>query len=98
MAAYLVVDATVTDPVAYRTYMALAERSLAEAGGRYLVRGGATEVLEGDWRPARVVVVEFDDIDAARAWYDSEAYLAARAARRDSAVFNMLLVDGVPPS
>ena len=95
MAAYVVVEATVTDAEQYQTYRALAERSLAEMGGRYLARGGATEVLEGTWEPTRVVVVEFDDLAAARAWYGGDGYREAREARRGAATMNMILVDGV---
>lgn len=93
--AYVVAEVTVTEPDTFRTYMRLAERSIAEAGGRYLVRGGTTEVLESDWRPPRVVVVEFDDLELARAWYRSASYVAARAARRGCATLNMIIVEGV---
>jgi uncharacterized protein (DUF1330 family) len=99
MPAYVVVDVTVTDPEAFRTYMALAEVSLAEAGGRYLARGGETEVFEGRWSPRRLVVVEFPDRAAAKAWYEGAAYLAAREARAGAANMNMVCIEGyVPPT
>ncbi|HEX5586493.1 MAG TPA: DUF1330 domain-containing protein, partial [Acidimicrobiia bacterium] len=71
MTAYVLVDMDVTDPARYDEYRALAGPSVAQYGGRYLVRGGASEVLEGDRVPNRTVVLEFDDLDAARRWYAS---------------------------
>jgi uncharacterized protein (DUF1330 family) len=62
---------------------------------RYLARGGATEVLEGGWRPSRVVVLEFPDADAARRCYLSPEYSAARAERAGVARMNIVLVEGV---
>jgi len=67
---------------------------VAAYGGRYLVRGGPTEVVEGDWQPHRVVVVEFDDLDAARRWYDSPEYTKARQIRQASATSSIILVEG----
>jgi uncharacterized protein (DUF1330 family) len=95
MPAYVVVNVKVTDPVAYEKYKALAPAAIARHGGRYLVRGGATEVLEGEWAPDRFVVLEFPDADAARRWYDSPDYRAARDARKDAARMSMILADGL---
>lgn len=92
---YLIVDCMVTDPVAYEGYKALAQLAIAEHGGRYLVRGGDSEVLEGDWTPARTVVVEFPSPAAAKNFYDSPTYRAARAARAGAAEMKMLVVTGV---
>lgn len=94
MPAYVVVDAEVTDPAAYETYKRLAEASLPPYGGRYLVRGGATTVLEGDWSPQRVVVVMFPDADAARRWHAGPEYQAAIEARRGAATLKAVLVEG----
>lgn len=92
---YLVVESKVSDPVAYEVYKKLAQDAIAAYGGRYLVRGGAAEVLEGPWTaPQRLVIVEFDSLAQARKFYDSPEYLAARAARKDAASMNMLLVEG----
>jgi uncharacterized protein (DUF1330 family) len=63
-------------------------------GGRFLVRGGAMEVLEGDWSPLRVVVMEFDDLDAARRWYTSEEYQAAIPIRQGASTTDMIVVEG----
>lgn len=96
MSAYLLVDCEVTDSARYEIYKTMAPPAIAKFGGRYLVRGGATTLLEGSWAPNRIVVLEFPDTDAARRFYDSPEYRAARAARAGAAAMNMLLVDGVP--
>jgi uncharacterized protein (DUF1330 family) len=93
---YIVVEAKVTDPVAYDAYRQLAQAAIAAYGGRYLVRGGAAEVLEGPWAvPQRLVIVEFDSVEQAKKFYDSPEYLAARAARKDAATMNLLVVEGL---
>mgnify|MGYP001369221901 CR=1 FL=1 len=96
MSAYLIVEVKVIDPVAYEQYKALAQTAIARHGGRYLVRGGPLEVLEG--RPpasSRLVVVEFDSVEQAKLFYDSPDYRAARAARAGAAEMNMLVVAGI---
>ena len=95
MAAYLIVDCEVTDPARYEEYKKLAPAAIAAYGGRYVARGGATAVLEGDWQPKRVVVLEFPDADAAQRFYASPEYGAARAVRTGAARMNMILVEGV---
>jgi len=96
MSAYVIVDAVVSDPERYREYMSLSPAAIEAAGGRFVVRGGACETLEGDWRPSRMVVVEFPDLAAARAFYDSERYREARARRAGATEhFNMIVVEGV---
>jgi len=94
MAAYLVVDCKVTDASRYEDYKRLAQAAVARYGGRYLVRGGEMVVLEGEWRPNRVVVLEFPTLDQARVFYDSPEYAAARVARRGAAQMNMVAVAG----
>jgi uncharacterized protein (DUF1330 family) len=76
-------------------YRRLAQLAVAHHGGRYLVRGAPYETLEGTWQPQRLVVLEFPDMEAARTFYDSPEYLAARAARKGVADFDMLLVEGL---
>lgn len=95
MPAFLIVDAEVTDPVAYERYKALAAPAVARYGGRYLARGGAAETLEGEWSPRRIVVLEFSDAAAAKAFYDGPEYREARAARAGAAEFRMIVVEGV---
>jgi uncharacterized protein (DUF1330 family) len=95
MPAYVLVDAKVTDPAQYEEYRKVAPAAIARYGGRYLVRGGATTVLEGEWQPNRIVVLEFPDGDAARRFYESPEYRAARALRAGAAAMNVIVVDGV---
>ncbi len=95
MSAYVLVDCDVTDPVRYEEYRKLAPAAIAKYGGRYLVRGGATKVLEGTWQPKRVVVLEFPDVAAAQRFYDSPEYRAARAVRADAATMNVIVVEGI---
>lgn len=97
MAAYLIADITVTDPDAYEAYKARVGETIAAYGGRYCVRGGVAEPLEGDWRPNRVVVLEFPDMDTLKAWYHSEAYAGPKAIRQGASVSRIVAVDGVPP-
>jgi uncharacterized protein (DUF1330 family) len=94
MAAYLLVDCSVTNPTQYEDYKRLAQTAVAQYGGRYIVRGGETVVLEGSWQPNRVVVLEFPDLQRARAFYDSPEYKSARAARAGAATMNMVAVAG----
>jgi len=94
MSAYIVVDAKSSDPDRMAEYRRLALSAVEKYGGRYLVRGGAYQVLEGDWHPERLVVVEFDSAERARMFYDSAEYVAARQARADCSRFDMLLVQG----
>ena len=95
MAAYLVVDIDVVDPVRYEVYKELAAPTLAVYGGKYLTRGGAVEVLEGKWQPGRFVVVEFPSVERANAWWNSDIYKAAKKLRQETANTNMILVQGI---
>ncbi len=91
--AYLIVDAKSSDPQAIQRYRDLAQVAVAHYGGRYVVRGNPYQVLEGDWRPQRLVVVEFPSLEQGRKFYDSPEYRAARAARAGVSSFDMLLVE-----
>ena len=95
MAAYVIVETDVTDPERYERYRAAATEAVVAAGGRYVVRGGALDVLEGDWEPSRLVVLEFDDLAAARRWYDSEGYRQARQLRQGAARLRVVAVQGL---
>jgi len=96
MAAYILVEIEVTDPIGYEEYKQLAPASIALFGGKYLVRGGPTECLEGAWPSKRLVILEFSDADKARAWWDSREYRPARDLRQRTARADMLLVEGLP--
>ena len=95
MPAYVIVDITVRDRETYERYKRLAAPTVAAYGGRYVVRGGTTETLEGSWKPARLVVLEFPDTAAGRAWWESPEYAPAKALRQSCAETEMLVVDGV---
>lgn len=95
MSAYVLVDVEVIDAERYDRYRPLAAASVEQYGGRYLVRGGASEVLEGDRVPQRLVVLEFPDTDAARRWYHSPEYGHAKATRAGAALGSFVLVEGV---
>ena len=95
MAAVLISDVTVKDEAAFETYRTHAAASIEQHGGRDLARGGAIEVLEGDWSPRILIVVEFPTLDQARAWYASSDYAAALAGRGAALDRNLILLDGV---
>jgi len=95
MAAYVIVEIEITDPAQYEQYKAASPGAIAAGDGRFLVRGGELTVLEGDWQPSRVVVLEFADLPAARRWYDSQAYREAKALREGAAHVRMIAVQGV---
>jgi uncharacterized protein (DUF1330 family) len=92
--AYVVCDIRVTDPERYDAYKQLSAPAVAAHGGRFVVRGGPVEVLEGDVTPGRVVVLEFDSVETARRWYESAEYRVARAVREGAATASFVLVPG----
>lgn len=94
MSAYIIVDIEIADPDRYEEYKRQAEATVEAFGGRYIVRGGATQHLEGAWTPTRLVVLEFPDVATARAWWSSDAYRPARMLRNETANTNMILVEG----
>jgi len=94
MAAFVVVELEVHDPDGYEPYKALAEASVTAAGGRYRVRGGAVEALEGEPPTGRVVILEFPDLDTARSWYHSDAYQAVAPLRQAASSGRMFLIAG----
>lgn len=95
MAAYVIFQADITDEEQYDRYRAAAPATIASAGGRFIVRGGATTVLEGEAVAGRTVIVEFPDRQAALDWYNGKDYTAARALRERAATGHMYIVDGV---
>ena len=95
MSAYIIASVNVTDPDKYKNYMALSPAAIAADGGKFIVRGGNPEILEGDWSRPRVVIIEYPTREAAKAFYDSTLYVAARAEREGAAEFSMIVVDGV---
>ncbi len=94
MPAYVIADIDVHDADTYRSYAALVPGTLEPFGGRFLVRGGDFEVLEGDWQPHRLVVLEFPSLEQARRWYASDEYAAAVAIRKSASDGSLVLIAG----
>ncbi len=94
MPAYFIAEVDVTNPDGYAEYRPLAGASIAQYGGKFLARGGKTELLEGAPEPARVVVIEFADMDAAKRWYNSPEYQAALKIRLANSTGRVLLTEG----
>ncbi|SCB47817.1 DUF1330 domain-containing protein [Rhizobium multihospitium] len=97
MPPYIISDVTVRDAEAFQIYGSRATASIAQHGGRYLVRGGPIEQLEGGRSPQAIVIVEFPDIERAKAWYCSPEYALALEVRDQALSRNPILVDGVSP-
>ena len=96
MSAYLIAHLTVTNPDAFEAYRAAVPEVIAHFGGRYLVRGGEVETLEGDWRVPRLVVIAFDSMAQAKRFYDSPDYQEILPLRLAAAEGDVVLVEGVP--
>lgn len=97
MPAYVIADIDVTNATQYEEYKSLVPATIAQHGGKYLTRGGATTTLEGGWTPPRVVILEFASVAQAKAWYASPEYAKAKAARAGAANAKILIVEGLPP-
>jgi uncharacterized protein (DUF1330 family) len=95
VSAYAVVEIQVHDPELYEQYKPIAANSIELHGGRYLARGGETELLEGDDSPGRIVILEFPDAAAARRWYQSAEYAQALTIRQRASVGRMIVVEGL---
>lgn len=95
MSAYIIVDLEITDPVNYEEYKKLAGATVEKYGGKYIVRGGKCETLEGDWHPKRIVVLEFVSTEQAKAWLNSPEYAEPRKKRHATAKTRMIVVGGV---
>ena len=96
MPAYVIADVKVTNPAGYEPYRLLAAGT-ARFGGRFVVRGGAAQLLEGSPAPERIVVIEFPDADTARRWYHSDAYQEALKIRHANSTARLILVEGASP-
>lgn len=94
MTAYIYANVEVTDPVAYEAYRQQVPALIAAHGGRYLVRGGTVDVLEGDAHPQRQVIIEFPDMAALRAFYDSPAYAQLKFVRQGASKGHLLAIQG----
>jgi len=95
MAAYVIAEVDVQDGALFEEYRKLVPATIAQYGGKYIVRGGATETKEGGWTPKRVIVLEFPTMARAREWYHSAEYAPALAMRLKAAKSRVILVEGV---
>ncbi len=94
MSGYVIVDVDVHDAEAYGEYRKLVAPTIEKYGGRFVVRAGAHEVVEGDWTPHRMIVLEFESVARAKEWYNSEEYAPALAIRLKAAKSRLIIVEG----
>jgi uncharacterized protein (DUF1330 family) len=94
MPAYIIADLTITDPQGFEEYRQMVPATIAKYGGKYVVRGGQMEKLEGNWEPQRLVIIEFDSAERAKEWWACEDYREAKALRQRTAQTNLLVVAG----
>ena len=97
MKAYVILDVTIENHVLYEDYKKLTPATLVPYNGKFVVRGGNTEVLEGDSEPGRIVVLEFPTMELAWQWWNSDEYAPAKEIRQRAATTKMILVEGFDP-
>jgi uncharacterized protein (DUF1330 family) len=95
MPAYVIVETDIHDPEQYERYKEASPGAVAAGGGRFVARGGELAVLEGEWQPTRLVILEFPDLETAKRWYGSETYQDAKKLRDGAATLNMVAVEGL---
>lgn len=94
MTVYMIADVEVIDPEAYQQYIQMAPDIISRFGGRYLVRGGAVEVIEGEWNPRRLVIEAFDSLEQVKQWLASPEQQRANEIRHKAAKTNLIIVQG----
>jgi uncharacterized protein (DUF1330 family) len=95
MAAYIIIDIDVKDPIGYEEYKKQGAPTILAYGGKPLARGGATEVLEGSWQPKRMILLEFKNTEEAKRWWNSQEYNEAKKLRHKAASANAILLEGI---
>ena len=95
MPGYVIADVEVTNVELFEEYRKLVPATIESYGGKYIVRGGASEVVEGDWTPHRTVIIEFESLEQAKAWHSSEEYAGPKQMRIDSTNSSVIIVDGL---
>jgi uncharacterized protein (DUF1330 family) len=95
MAAYVFVEVKIHDFEAYEAYKMLTPATIAAYDGKFLIRGGGSEILEGDWKPERLVMLEFPDVARAKEWWNSERYTEAKKIRQAASTTKMVIVEGI---
>ncbi len=95
MPAYIIVETDIHDQEQYARYQQATPAAVKANSGRFIARGGEPAVLEGDWRPKRLVILEFEDLDAAKRFYASESYQDAKRLRDGAATLRMVALEGL---
>lgn len=95
MPAYIFVEVDIKDPVKYEDYKKLTPATLEAYGGKFIVRGGKTELIEGTEQPKRIVILEFENSEKAKAWWSSPEYSEAKKLRHATSESRMILIEGV---
>ncbi len=95
MPAYIIGSVNIDDAEGFKEYSSRVPETIERYGGRYLARGGSTEVIEGDWAPTRLVILEFDSVEQAKRWYGSEEYQALVGIRQRCASTDLVLTEGL---
>lgn len=95
MSAYLIANVSINNPESYKSYSSQVRDTIDLYGGKFLVRGGESKVLEGRWTPARTVIIEFSDMASLNNWYYSKEYQAIIGIRENAAISNVFVVEGV---
>ena len=98
MSAYVIVNVDTKHPQEYERYKEMAQKTVAQYGGRYLVRGGQMNVLEGSWTPTRIVILEFPSYEKAHEWWHSAEYAPAKELRQRLSTTDLLIVEGHNPT
>ena len=94
MSAYVIVEVQVNNEKEYEDYKKLTPGSVSAYDGKFIVRGGRAESLEGDWNPQRIVVLEFPSVEKAKEWWASKEYAPAKQIRQNAATTRMLVIEG----
>ncbi len=97
MAGYAIANINVKDPTTYKEYTTHVQATLDKYGGKFVVRGGKYEIMEGDWQPGRLVVIEFENTEAAKRWYNSPEYAVILPLRLKASTGDLLIVEGYQP-
>jgi len=95
MPAYIIADVSVYNQQEIEEYRRLVPSTISAMGGKFIIRGGQTTTLEGDWNPERIVVIEFPSVEKAKEWWRSELYSKAKAIRQRAANTKMIIIEGV---
>jgi uncharacterized protein (DUF1330 family) len=95
MTAYVIAEIEIVNAEGYKEYTTMVPATIAQYGGRFLVRGGKAEVLEGDWPAVRRVILEFASMEAAKRWWDSPEYVKPKALRKANSKGRLILLEGV---